>query len=336
MKNNIFYILLLIFLSHNSFSQDSITKYKGKLFVNLYPGLSYNFTKEEQKTGFVMNTALLGYKRKLNDKISGIIIFDVTRTTNNIVVTDSNGTAMNVSYFEGSKYTAFLKMAQIKWQFHKYWSLSVGQLLNTQYLTYQDKFWNHRYVAVTAQEMYRFGNPADFGMRINWAPSKKLSLYLGAFNGEGPFRHQDEHSDFLISGNIEYKPVEQVIIKAYYSNQQNYASDTLTDKNIVALFGGYSIDRFRFGAEYSYVKNADFYKTDYSLISVFSYYDITKKYQIFARYDYVEKSKHLEKNSYIIAGLQYSPAKGFYVSGNYRFFSTGEHNILYLNFGIKF
>ena len=330
----IYFIILLNV--YNSFGQDSTKHYQGKLFVNLYPGVNYNFTKTEHNTGFVMNTALLGYKRKLTGKISGVIIFDVTRTTNNIEVTDSNGTQMNVSYFEGSKYTAFLKMAQIKWQFHKKWSLAAGQLLNTQYLTLQDKFWAHRYVAVTAQEMYRFGNPADFGMRINWTPNKKISVFLGAFNGEGPFRHQDEHSDFLISSNIEYRPIKNLILKLYYSNQENYSADSLNDKNVIAGFVGFNHEKYRIGAEYSYIKNADFYNTSYSLISIFSYYNISKKYQIFARYDYVDKSKILEYNSYYIAGVQYSPAKNFYIAANYRYFSTNKNNMLYLNFGLKF
>lgn len=330
-------ILLLITIYHLSvFAQDTTFHDKGKLFVNLYPGVYYNFTKTEHNAGFVMNTALFGYKRKLTKNISGIIIFDVTRTTNNIHVKDSTGKELDVSYFEGSKYTAFLKMAQIKWQFHKKISLSVGQLLNTQYLTFQDKYWAHRYVAVTSQEMYRFGNPADFGMRLNWKPNNKWSVYAGVFNGEGPFRHQDEHSDFLVSANIEYKPVEMLIFKLYVSNQENYSSDTLNDKNIIAGFIGFDQKKYRIGAEYSYVQNGDFYNTDYMLTSIFAYYNLSEKYQLFGRYDYVDKSKYLENNSYYIAGVQYTPASGFNIALNYRYFSTGENNMLFLNFGLKF
>ena len=62
----------------------------------------------------------------------------------------------------------FLKMAQIDWKINDVLELNVGQLLNEQNLTLQDKFWAYRYVAVTFQEMYRFGMPADFGARIKF------------------------------------------------------------------------------------------------------------------------------------------------------------------------
>lgn len=147
-------VAVVIFLSVfvNSFAQgidSSKVADKGKVFANIYPGFNYRFDENKPKAGFILTTALLGYRRKLADKVTGTIIFDVTRTTNGIKVTDSTGNQLNISYFEGSKYTAFLKMAKVNWQFHEQVSLSVGQLLNTQYLTFQDKFWAHRYVEVT-------------------------------------------------------------------------------------------------------------------------------------------------------------------------------------------
>lgn len=340
MKIIVFSIVVLT--SFLSFSQnnDSLntknTTDKGKLFSNIYPGMRLNLSTSDNKAGFVLTTALIGYKRTLAKNVTGTIIYDVTRTTNNIQVTDSNGVAMNVNYFEGSRYTAFLKMAEIKWKFHKMFTLSAGQLLNTQYLTLQDKFWGHRYVEVTFQELYRFGNPADFGMRLKYEPNKKLAIYAGAFNGEGPFRHQDEHANFLVSGNIEYRPIKELILKVYYANHIQNTTDTLNNKEIISAFAGYKNKVFMIGAEYNYVKNADFYSQVWSGFSGFMAYNITDKYEVFYRYDYVDKSKYLEYSSYHIVGVQYKPIENFFTSVNYRFHSVSEYSLIYLNFGLKF
>jgi len=316
---------------------DSLAKQdKGKLFVNLYPGFYFRFDDARPKSGFVMTTALLGYKRQISEKVNGTIIFDVTRTTNNIQVKDSAGNLLNVSYFEGSKYTAFLKMAEINWQLNDKLGLSVGQLLNTQYLTYQDKFWAHRYVEVTFQELNRFGNPADFGMRLKYQPVENLAIYAGAFNGEGPFRHQDENADFLFCGNIEYQPVKSLMLKFYYGNQSNSSADSLEAKNVYSAFVGFKQTDFSIGLEYDYVQHADFYKDNWSGLSAFAFYQLNKQLEIFYRFDYIEKSKAYENVAYHIAGLQYKVNDALLVSGNYRYLSSEKANMFYLNFGLKF
>jgi len=334
----LFLVLVSITIAAMAFSQpqDSTETDKGKLFANIYPGFNFRFDNNKPKTGFVLTTALLGYKRKLTEKVHGTIIFDVTRTTNNIQVTDSMGNPMNVNYFEGSKYTAFLKMAEIKWQFHRQFSLSVGQLLNTQYLTFQDKYWGHRYVEVTFQELNRFGVPADFGIRLNYQPSEKLSIYVGAFNGEGPFRKQDNESNFLLSTNIEYKPVKELVLKLYYGNQSDYNTDSLKTKNIYSTFVGFEKKKFKIGLEYNFIQNANFYDENWSGFSGFTCYQFNNQFELFYRYDYLWKSALYDEVAYHIAGLQYQPAKRFFISSNYRYLSEGSANMIFLNFGLKF
>ncbi len=333
-------VVIIIALSSTIISSaqkpdSTITNEKGKLFANIYPGFNFRFDDNKPRAGFVLTTALIGYKRKLAEKVTGTIIFDVTRTTNNIQVTDSAGNQLNVSYFEGSKYTAFLKMAEINWQFHEQFSLAVGQLLNTQYLTFQDRFWAHRYVEVTFQELNRFGAPADFGMRLKYKPSEKLAFYLGAFNGEGPFRKQDPEANFLASANIEYKPINELMLKFYYGNQSGIA-DSLNAKNIYSAFVGFDKKKYRLGFEYNYVQNADFYDTEWSGMSAFAYYLLNEQFELFYRYDYIEKSAAYSDVSYQIAGVQYKPIENFFISTNYRYFSKGNASMVYLNFGLKF
>ena len=197
-------------------ANDTLPKktYPGKFFANVYTGYYYNFNDHvTPATAFDFPTGLIGYTRKLSDKVSGIIIYDVTRTTN-FSYPDTIGIT---SYFEGSKYTAFLKMGQINWNINDLLELNVGQLLNEQYLTVQDKFWGYRYICVTAQEKYRLGNPADFGARMIFhLLDNKLQNSITCVNGEGPFRYQDDGAKFLISDNLEYRPNDLLTLKFYF------------------------------------------------------------------------------------------------------------------------
>ncbi len=330
MKKSIVLILVLL-VKTVSFAQSDSTG-ESKIFANLYSAFYTNISQTETNSGFYMPTALLGYKHTFSH-VSGTIIFDVTRTTNNIQVADSSGNPMNVTYFEGSKYTAFLKMAEIKWNFATNWNFSFGQLLNEQYLTFQDKFWNHRYVEVTYQELNRFGMPADFGARLTY-DNKVLKTSAGIFNGEGPFRYQDANSDFLISTNIEYRPTGQITLKAYGSLWQPKA-DTLYTQQTVSLFAGYQKHNTTIGMEYDLVKNARFTQETWQGISAFAFHDLTNKWQVFYRFDYTIKSAYENYGSYHIAGIQYKPDKSLYTSLNIRYRSTTNTWGIYCNFGLK-
>ncbi|MEA3451702.1 MAG: hypothetical protein U9Q83_07340, partial [Bacteroidota bacterium] len=304
-------LIILIFIPYLLLAQENDTtlikdKVKNEFFATLYSSFNYSkSTLSPTSVGFRMPTALLGYKKNITDNIGGTIILDVTRTTSNFSVNDTNGLVLPVSYFEGSKYTAFLKMAEIQWDISPKWSFSVGLLLNSQYLTVQDKFWNHRYVEVTFQELNRLGMPADFGMRMTFKPNKKFKINVGVFNGDGPFRHQDEYSSFLLSANLEYRPTELIILKAYCA--KDYAGNpSLHDKDVLSTFIGLKLEKLTVGLEYDYVRNLFYLLSNASGFSGFISYDFTKKFEFFYRYDifnYLSSSSY----KYNIVGLQFSP-----------------------------
>jgi len=334
-------LILIIFIPYLLSAQENDTilikdKAKSKFFATLYS--SFNYSKSTlfpTSTGFRMPTALFGYKKNINDNISGTIILDVTRTTSSFMVYDTSGQVLPISYFEGSKYTAFLKMAEIKWDITPKWTFSAGLLLNSQYLTVQDKFWEHRYVEVTFQELNRFGMPADFGMRLTYKPNKKLKINAGVFNGDGPFKYQDESSSFLLSANLEYRPTESLILKVYYA--KDFAGDVGSDKDVFSSFLGLKLKKLTVGLEYDYVKNLFYVLSDASGFSGFITYDFTEKIELFYRYDILS---HLSSTvyQYNIAGLQFSPNEKFKISANYRYsdYIGVYYNQIYLNFGLKF
>jgi len=307
----------------------------GRIYTGFYYGIKNNI---EPRAAFGLSTGIIGLKHNFNDKIIGTIILDVTRTTHAISVSDSSNIPQNVSYFEGSKYTAFLKMAEIKWNINKNFALRFGQLLNTQYLTFQDKFWGYRYIAVTYQEMYRYGMPADFGAQFDYQIKGKLLNSISVVNGEGPFRYQDDNAKFLVSNNLQVYPIDGLTLKLYVDYQP--PSDTtpgLKPRQVMSWFAGYKQDKYRIGAEYNYIFNATYAPgEDYSGVSLYSTYKFSSKWEVLARFDYIEKGLNINSGKYVIVGFQYKAWEILETSINYRYFMPGEIHQIYANFGLKF
>lgn len=333
--------ILIITISFSvTYAQDSDStkaiKSTHKVFANIFTAGYYNFNTTKPNAGFDVSTALIGYSFKKADILKFTLIYDVTRTTNGITVLDTAGNQLPVYYFEGSKYTAFLKMAELKWNFAENFSLATGQLLNQQYLTVQDKFWDHRYVITTMQELYRMASPADFGMRVEYKNKETFAFSLGAVNGNGPFRKQDTLSTIQYNTNFELYLIKNVLIKAFVSITP---ATFEIDNNLSTAFSGfvaYKQEKYKIGVEYSYTDNVAFTPTIFSGVSAFAMYNVTPKWEIFGRYDYVDNSTVAKLNNTYVAGFQYEPQKNLFLSVNYRYWSSSEVSQIYLNVGAKF
>ena len=275
MSKNVFLGLIIavsLFGTFNVKAQDSIVKIKNveikhKLFGNIFSSYYTKLNGDiKPKSAFEMPTALLGYSATFDNKLKATLIYDVARTTNGISVTDTAGNPLSVTFNEGSKYTLFLKMAEIKYSPTDFLDLRMGQLLNTQYLTTQDKFWGYRYIYYTYQEVHRYGVPADFGAQVDLKYKDKVLNQISVTNGEGPFRHQDENGKFVYANNLEVYPIDGMILKLYADFSP--ASDTASvakDRSAISGFVGFKTDKFRVGAEYNkvfnygYRQNSDYY-----------------------------------------------------------------------------
>jgi len=334
----IIYFVILVSLSLINYGQDTIPKAKisHTVFANIFTGSYYNFNTKKPNLGFELSTALLGYKFQRSENLKFTLIYDVTHTTSNIHVTDTAGNDLPVHYFKGSEYTAFLKMAEIKWYFHKNFSLSAGQLLNQQYLTVQDKVWGHRYVLTTMQELYRMANPADFGMRVEYKNKKTMAISLGANNGNGPFYHQDTLNVIEYTSNIEIYLIKNLLLKTFASITPSTYNTKNKYKTVFSGFIAYQKPKYKIGVEYSYTDKISFTDEVFSGMSTFLMYNITDKWELFARYDYVDNSKVVKNENVYIGGFQYQPQKNLFLSLNYRYWSKAEVQQIYFNLGAKF
>lgn len=323
-------------------SAQEVTKEKDSYaFGQIYADFRYCFDKEyKPAAAFGFNQGIIGYYHRISDKVSGKIMFDVTRTTHIYNITDSAGSSMTVDYFEGSKYTAYLKMAEIRWNFHEYFTFRVGQLLNTQYLTFQDLFWGYRYIEVTFQERFRLGMPADFGVQLDFHYKNKILNQFSVVNGEGPFRYQDMNGKFIYSNNIQYYPIENLTLKFYMDYGPGPdTSSTAGPKTVLSGFAGYKTGRFRIGAEYDQVFNYSWIKDeDHSGFSLFASFNLVKKVDVLARYDHLVIKTRQDSRSldYYIVGAQYEPVELFTTSLNFRYISEESLPFIFASFGLKF
>ncbi len=342
MKKFLLIFLFIPYLSQAQNSSQDITKNQSSyVFGQIYTGFYYGFkTSYTPRAAFVFNQGIIGYYHELSDKVSGKIMFDVTRTTNFDSIIDRAGNHLKYYYFEGSKYTAYLKMAEIKWDINEHFTFRVGQLLSTQYLTFIDKFWGFRYVDVTLQEKFRFGNPADFGVQFDYAFEDKLLNQFSVVNGEGPFRYQDANSKFIYSDNIQVYPTKHIILKLYADWGASPDTGSFKKpKSVISGFAGFQNEKVRLGVEYDFVNNYGYNKDDeYTGISLFGACAITDKVWFLLRFDHLDYKTRDQKDimNYMIAGFQYEPVKNFTTSCNFRYYSQDALPFIYANFGLKF
>ncbi len=307
---------------------------KHHLFGQIFTGVYHSFGTKKPNTGFGLSSALLGYKYTYKNKLKCTLIYDVTRTTNGFEVRDLNNNILPITYFEGSKYTSFLKMAEAKWAFAPHFYLSSGLLVKQQYLSVQSKVWKHRYVMVTMQEQQRFGNPADFGMRLGYQNAQKFNASLTIVNGNGPFRHQDEESTLEYTANIEYYPISNLLLKVYGSTMEIRQKEASKNKTVVSGFVAYQKKKYTFGAEYMYMNHPTFDASDYSGFSTFFWYNIMPKIELFARYDYIDQSAMVKHSHMYVLGVQYEPVERFFISLNGRRHFQKDNKYLYVNFNV--
>ncbi len=304
---------------------------RGIVFAQVFADFKYNLKEtNEPRAAFRFNQGILGYKHDLNEKVSGKIMLDVTRTTHFTHLPDSLG----VEYFEGSKYTAYLKMAEIKWQMSPRLTLRFGQLLTTQYLTVQDVFWGFRYVDVTVQEKFRMGVPADFGAQLDVKAHQNVLVQLSVTNGEGPFRYQDQQGKMLYAANVQATPVEGLILKLYVDFAPA-PSDVLSDKSVINFFSGYRQKQFMLGAEYAHISNADYSTENVDAFSVFGSVGVAPQIKLLARWDRYYSAAKITVD-YLLGGIQYEPVQHFTIAINGRYYSAEEQTMLLASFGLKF
>lgn len=312
MKKIIISIILFTTVINMSYAQETKEEFKpsGQAHFTVFWNYHADLTKDATKTSaFELNRSYLGYKYAFSDKISAKITFDVGSD-------------------DGSAYTAFLKVAQLDWKVASGVNLSMG-LIGLKQHSDQEKFWGYRYMFKSFQDQYGFSTSADLGVNAEFSLAKNLKANLSITNGEGYKKLQDVDGKQKIGGNLVFTPIKGLTTKVYFDSQPAIDADNITT---MALFAGYKAEKWRLGAEYNTQSNATKYASpaegkDLDGFSFYSTYVISKKVEIFGRYDQLGSNMlagdtqdwNFDKDgSQIIFGVQVAPVKGLKFALNYQ------------------
>ena len=293
-------------------------------------------------TGFGVSSGILGLRKTLskgNWLVTGTIMYDVSKTTR-LTYAD---TVEILSYTEGSHYTAYLKMGEIKLApLNEQWHFSVGQLLSDQYLTLQDKAWGRRYLMTTMQEYYRLGVPADFGMRFGYFfHNKKWYGSISILNGDGAFRQQDTNSTLFTSFMLSFQsqPIKKHrwIGKIYV----DYQPIPLANEQRMAanVFLQYEFADYKFGADFAHIMQGKNFTAKPSA-QLLSNYIMGKTFiptvYFLLRNDLFIKYVGTKVETQYMVGLEWKPLQAFVLSLSFRRNTLNNQSFIYLHAGFKF
>lgn len=322
MKKFLFLILSLFPLVPLK-AQEKTIRLKGspivRLFVNYHAGLA----SANRYSGFELDRSYLGYAFRVNEKLSGQLIFDVGPT--------------HAKEAELER-VAYVKNAFLSWKPGNF-TLNFG-LVKTDQFSVQESFWGYRYILKSFNDEYKFGPSADMGIILGYRFTDWLNADLSVTNGEG-YKKINQDNNYRYGLGFTLRPAKSLILRAYYDlyNSDETGSDNQTS---LALFAGYTHTAFSIGIEYNKLWNTDFQPGhDQYGYSCYASVDIFPRFTLFSRYDYLtsnRKWKGENNGQRLLTGIQYSPLTYLRIAPNYTSWNPSSGKIqpyLYLNLEFK-
>jgi hypothetical protein len=318
-------IILLSVFDINAQSDNSFTP-NGKPFALVFSNVNYSLNKAGNTKAFELTRAYLGYEYFFSKNISSKV---------NIDIADPGVGKLQM--------TAFIKNAFVQFKNHNF-SARMG-MINTDQYSLQEKYWGYRYIYKSFQDAYSFGPSADLGAAMEYSPVKTISFDFSVLNGEGYKRVQLD-SIFKTTFGLTLKPLKGLVIRGYYDIMKDDYAQTS-----IALFAGYTINKFKAGLEYNIQKNNGMINgNDFSGISVYSSLGLAEKFSIFTRYDYLNSVvpenemdpwNNSKDGQLFMVGFDYSPVKGVKIAPAFLGWSPNDKSKYFtstfaLNFELKF
>ena len=303
----------------------SVNAQDGKASAKIFSNFNYDLSSKENETAFKefeIKRSYLGYSYKINDKFSTKITFDV----------GSNSS--------GSSYTAFLKIASLKWAPSENISFNFG-MIGTKNFKFMEKSWGRRYIDKSAQDKYKWANSADVGASIDYKISDNLSVDIQILNGEGYKNTQSSNGLLRGGAGLSYTIMNNLALRVHQDMlpRSSYDDMSLT-QTITTTAIAYSTENMKIGVEKDMMKNSDNVKdAEQNLMSIYGAYNISDNYTVFARYD--DASETNEEGSYTIYGIERKMAKGVTIALNMQSWTNSAEgseaeNTLFLNLEYKF
>jgi hypothetical protein len=316
-----FYLLLIsqIVLSQTNEKNTEFKPY-GKPIVRVFANYHTDFGNV---TTTRIRRAYLGYKYNIAPEYKVNLTLDVLNIT--------------------GLYRAYLKNAYLQYKKKKItWLIGI---IPTKQFKIQEKIWGYRYIQKVFSDKYALNASADLGGSFQYDFNKKLSIDLIVQNGTGYKKIYATHT-YRGGAGVSFKPTNSLILRAYYdiSNKPN-----ISKQNFAGFISYKMKDLFLIAGEYNYQTGFDFIENkNYGGYSIFARYFVSKKYELFARYDHVESTTLENENNpwflangeYLTGGLQYKPYKGIKFSLNYQGYylpqATNDKYLSFMYFNVEF
>jgi hypothetical protein len=323
-------ILFILIIAYGSlFSQFDVSSQKaGKMYGKIFFDAFTQLGSESSISGMEIKRAYFSYKYQYDKNFYALLKVDI-------------GSPEDDSRYSLLKRYAYFKNVGIGYKKDKF-TFNIG-IIDMLAFKHQEKIWGHRYINKVFLDRYKFSPSADIGFNASYDFNKYISVNLGFYNGEGYANIQSDNSYNQGLGIISH-PLSNSTIKIYLD---------YTKKEIVRwgiyTFASYTIqDKITISSEYNFQANSDYNINDNRFgYSIYSSYDITTKYQLFARYDKLNSNVkenddipwNIHKDgSAITAGVQVTLIDGLRFSVNYQDwypYAANGQNLKFLFFNLE-
>ncbi|OFX20127.1 MAG: hypothetical protein A2033_14600 [Bacteroidetes bacterium GWA2_31_9] len=305
MKKNVLIVLCLIF-TYSVKAQNQVEEKKfipsGTAYAKIYSNFNISIQNPEPIYKFELTRAYFGYKYQMSEFLSANVCLDAGKTTS----------LEQIVYF---------KYAALVYQKNKL-NLTFG-LIGLEHFYQQEKFWGYRYIYKSFLDQNGLSHSADLGATVKYKITPKIKFDATVRNGEG-YKNMASDNTLRAGAGFTIESIKNVIVKAYYDIYQK--SET---QSMITGFVGYKFEeKARIGVEYNMILNNCFKASnDLQGISAFATYSISKKFEIFGRYDKLFSNTMSEQNnpwnyskdgSTIIGGIQFNPMKHVNIALNYQ------------------
>jgi hypothetical protein len=299
------------------------TKVGGTVFFN-YSNINQQSNGVKQAT----NGTGLNLKRlyiTVDHKFSDIWSANVTTDVSNAIgeTTNSNYTSANSSSYSEIGKGFYIKKAYLQAKLDPALIIRAGSS-DTAWVPYMENLNGHRYVENELLDEYKLGTSADWGISaLGDLAGGLISYQVGVVNGAG-YRSVQVTKSVDVDGRISAQYAGFFAAVGGYSGKLGKdIYGTTIDHTAKRVDGavGYKSDLFTVGAEYVSSRN---FNSVTSLnqdrdrgLSAFGNFNITPKWQVFGRYDWIRQTninsttgvENAIRNNYFNFGLQWEVAK---------------------------
>jgi len=194
-----------------------------------------------------------------------------------------------------------------------------------------EKFWGYRFIEKTAPDFFKFASSRDFGVALE-GKTKGGLVYTLMYGNYGSNKGEDNKGK-AIYGRVGYDSKT-----LFLDLNAHYAADNTKDYTYLTLYGGLKGNWGRFGVGYHYLDQAPEQgdSTNNGIISAFAAVTLSKKAEMFVRYDHLTNENFKNPGGYVpiecanakarfvIAGINFKVHKMIDFSPNVKYVFYGE------------